>query len=391
MARELIIIAFRQVMVKPLRTLLTMLGIIVGVASVVTLVAIGRGTTARIEAQYESLGTNLLVVNLLGNGRATRLDYDELMQLELLPEFAAVAPVSTRGNATVKYERTQETFNVVGTNDRYREIMKLETAAGRFLSPADLEFRTKTAVLGSEVASTLFGRANPVGETVNIDGVHFTVVGVLKPKGSNIAGNAADSSVFIPLSTALRSYQIGAIRTAYFEAASKDDVGRAEQTVTAYLTRKFNGTDGFRVNNQTELLNARQEAVNTLVGMLVSVASISLLVGGIGIMNIMLVTVSERTREIGIRKSIGAKRRHILAQFLTESVVISVCGGLLGLLVGIAVALAWPLFNPQQTTRLSLDVGLYAFVFSALVGIVFGIYPAQKAARLNPIEALRFE
>jgi putative ABC transport system permease protein len=388
---ELIAMAMRTIMGKPMRTLLTMLGVIIGVASVVTLVAIGQGTTAKIEKQYESLGTNLLVVNLLGNGRATQLDYDKLMELEILPEIESIAPTVVRNNSNVKYDRTSETFNVIGTNDRYASLMKAEVESGRFLVPADNEFRSPVAVLGSEAAKTLFGNMDPVGQDINIDGIVFTIVGKLKPKGSNIGGTSVDSSILTPLETVRRAFKLGTIRTTYIEAPDVNQLSSAQNTITQYLTAQFKSSDGFRVTNQDEILNARKEASNSLTNQLISVALISLLVGGIGIMNIMLVTVSERTREIGIRKSIGAKRRHILTQFLTEATVISGLGGLIGLLLGITAALSWPLFNPNQPTKLSVDIGIYAFLFSVLVGVLFGLYPANKASRLKPIDALRFD
>lgn len=388
---ELVVMALRTIMSKPMRTLLTMLGVIIGVGSVITLVSIGQGTTAKIEAQYENLGTNLLIVNLLGNGRATQLDYDKLMELEILPEIESIAPSVTKNGSNVKYDRTSETYNVVGTNDRYFSLMKVDVERGRALVPADNEFRSNVAVIGSEVAETLFGLADPVGQEINIDGIVFTVVGQLKSKGSNIGGTSPDSSVFVPLETARRAFRLGQIRTTYLEAPDADRLTEAQDTITQYLTYQFKSSNGFRVSNQEELMNARKEAANSLTSQLISVALISLLVGGIGIMNIMLVTVSERTREIGIRKSIGAKRRHILTQFLMEAAVISGLGGLLGLLLGVAASLIWPLVNPNQPTRLSIDIGIYAFVFSVLVGIVFGLYPANKAARLKPIDALRFD
>jgi putative ABC transport system permease protein len=386
---ELIVMALRTIVGNPMRTILTMLGVIIGVSSVITLVSLGRGTSDQIEKQYESLGTNLLVVNVLGNGRATQLNYSELMQLEQLPEFATIAPTMTRANSNLKYDHTQQQYNLIGTNDRYMSILKVKVDKGRFLAPADEDFRDHVVVLGTEVAKTFFGSADPVGETMNIDGFVYTVIGTLKPQGSNINGTSADSTVFVPLETARRDYKLGTIRTTYVEAATKDDIAQAQNTLDQYLSYKFKSNQGYIIMNQDQLMSARVAASSTLTKQLVTVACISLLVGGIGIMNIMLVTVSERTREIGIRKSIGAKRRNILLQFLVEAGVISGLGGLVGLLLGVILALLWPMFNPQQTTKLSMDIGLYAFAFSTLVGVVFGLYPANKASRLRPIDALR--
>lgn len=383
--------AMRTIMSKPMRTLLTMLGVIIGVGSVITLVSIGQGTTAQIEKQYESLGTNLLVVNLLGNGRATQLDYESLMELEILPEIESIAPTVTKNGSTVKYERTSETFNVIGTNDRYFSLMKTEIESGRELAEGDVAFRSPVAVLGHTAAQTLFGSMDPVGQDVLIDGIVFTVIGKLQAKGSSLGGSSPDDAVIVPLETARRTFKLGNIRTTYLEAPELEQLPAAQATISQFLTATFKSSNGFRIMNQDELMNARKEASSSLTNQLISVALISLLVGGIGIMNIMLVTVSERTREIGIRKSIGAQRRHILMQFLMEAAVISGLGGLLGLLLGIAASLAWPYFNPRQPTELSLEIGLYALAFSVLVGVIFGLYPANKASRLKPIDALRFD
>ncbi|WP_438431842.1 ABC transporter permease [Gorillibacterium sp. sgz500922] len=390
-AWELIVMAFRTIVGNPMRTFLTMLGVIIGVSSVLTLVSLGRGTSEAIEKQYESLGTNLLVVNVMGNGRAQQLDYKELMDIEQFPEFGTIAPTVTKSDANLKYDHTSESYSLIGTNDRYLNIIKTQVEKGRFLSPADQDFRNHVVVLGSEVAKEFFGTSDPVDEVINIDGFNYTVVGQLKAQGSNISGTSADSAVFVPLETARRDFKLGSIRTTYIEAATKDDVSKAQETIEQYLTYKFKSSSGYRVMNSDQLITARVAASSTLTRQLVSIAFISLIVGGIGIMNIMLVTVSERTREIGIRKSIGAKRRNILFQFLVEAGVISGLGGLIGLLVGVALSLLWPVFNPEQTTSLSLDMGLYAFVFSVLVGVIFGLYPANKASRLRPIDALRTE
>ncbi|CAG7642751.1 ABC transporter permease [Paenibacillus allorhizosphaerae] len=388
-ASELMSMALKTVTGNWMRTLLTMLGVIIGVASVVTLVSIGRGTSAQIEKQYENLGTNLLTVNILGQGRATQLDYDEVMEIEQLPEFNYIAPAVT-SSSNVKYDRTQESYSIVGTNDRYASITKNQLASGRFLSESDLSFRTNVAVLGSTVVSELFGGTDPIDKRINIKGFEYTVIGTLKTKGSSGMGGASvDESIIVPLPTAQRQLGMGNIRTTYIEASSKDQISLAQSTFTNYLTMKFKSSNGFRIMNQDSLVEARKEASSTLTGQLVAVACISLLVGGIGIMNIMLVTVTERTREIGIRKSIGAKRKNILMQFLVEAVVISGLGGLIGLMLGVGLSMAWPHFNSKQLTVISWDISFYAFLFSVGVGIVFGLYPANKASKLRPIDALR--
>jgi putative ABC transport system permease protein len=388
---ELVFMALRTVVANPMRTMLTMLGVIIGVGSVVTLVALGNGTSEQIAKQYDDMGTNLLVVSANGSGRGQSLDYNELMKFEGFPEFETIAPTISQPNTNLKYDRTQATYSLIGTNDRYMEITKTTMAKGRFISEADLEFRNNVVVLGSEVAKKFFGLLDPVGEEMNVNGIVFTVIGVLNPKGSNITGTSVDGTVIVPLETARREFKLGFIRTTYIEAPTKEDIYLAQDTMTKYLTYKFKSSTGFDLTNQDELLTSKTAATSSLTNQLVAVACISLLVGGIGIMNIMMVTVSERTREIGIRKSIGAKRRNILFQFLVEATVISGLGGLIGLVVGIGFALAWPHFFPAQTTSLSLDISLYAFLFSVLVGIIFGLYPANKASRLRPIDALRFD
>ncbi|NEW08038.1 FtsX-like permease family protein [Paenibacillus sp. SYP-B3998] len=388
---ELFQMAMATVRSNPLRTVLTMLGVIIGVSSVITLVSIGQGTSKTIEKQYEGLGTNLLTVNLMGNGRATQLNYDEVMQLESTPGISAIAPTMTRGSTNIKYDRTSESYSVIGTNDRYLDLQKGKMSSGRFLAQADLDYRNHVAVVGSDVAKQFFGTESPIDEEINVNGYMYTIIGVLQSKGSNTNGTSLDSAVLVPLPTMSRDFKLGSIRTAYVEAASGDDVSRVQRILEAYLANKFKSTSGYNIFNSSELISARQSASSSLTNQLVAVAAISLIVGGIGIMNIMLVTVSERTREIGIRKSIGAKRRNILLQFLVEATLISGMGGLIGLIVGVALSLAWPYINPSQETSLSLSVGLYAFLFSALVGVIFGLYPANKASKLKPIDALRYD
>jgi putative ABC transport system permease protein len=383
--------ALRTVVSNPMRSILTMLGVIIGVGSVVALVAIGQGSTSKVSDEISGLGTNLLVVNVTNQGRATQLDYDDVMQLEQFPEFNWVAPTITKGSSNIKYDRTTGSYQVIGTNDRYGSMNKVKMATGRFIAEADLEFRNNVVVLGSDVSKTFFGFLDPVGQEVNIDGVVFSVIGVMEQKGKNINNTSIDTTVVMPLSTAQRQFKLGSLRTTYVEAASKDDVAKAESTLQDYLYYKFKSESGYEILNQNEMLKTQEAVAAQMSYLLAGIACISLLVGGIGIMNIMLVTVSERTREIGIRKSIGAKRRNILFQFLVESVVLSGLGGIIGLLTGIGVSYGIEKFNPEMPTEVSLWVSIAAFLFSVLVGIVFGLYPANKASRLRPIDALRFD
>jgi putative ABC transport system permease protein len=261
---ELIYMALRTVLANPLRTILTMLGVIIGVSSVVTLVALGKGTSEQIAKQYENLGTNMLVVNINGTGRATQLDYNELMQFEQFPEIDTIAPTMVKTGSNIKYDRAQEKYTLIGTNDRYLSITKAKVATGRFISQSDLDFRANVVVLGSEVSKKFFGYLDPIGEQINIDGFVFTVIGTLKEKGSNISGTSVDSTVIVPLETARRQLKLGTIKTTYFEAPTREAIYTAQDTIKQYLLAKFRSDQGFQLINQDELLNAKMAATNTL-------------------------------------------------------------------------------------------------------------------------------
>ena len=371
--------AFKSILANKMRSLLTMLGIIIGVASVIALVAIGQGTTKRVTEQVQGLGANLLTVNIFGQGPSTALDYEQAMRLAEVEGVELAAPAVTQ-NATVKFGTTSESVNVTGTNRAFLDVQHYEMAEGRFIGDVDLDFRHRVAVLGSETAAALFGDENPVGQTVSINGSRFKVVGVLAEKGESSAGSR-DEIVIVPITTGERMFRTGGVRTIYLTVEDEREATAVRERVENELAGMFRGNaNSYRVFSQQELL----ETVSSISD------SLALMLGGIGIMNIMLVSVTERTREIGVRKAIGAKRRHILLQFLIEAVVLSSLGGVLGIGAGVGAALGASRAAGMDVV-FSTDVMLLAFGFSMAIGVLFGLFPANKAAKLNPIEALRFE
>lgn len=402
-------IALRALSANKMRSILTMLGIIIGVGAVVALMAIGQGATASITSQVEGIGSNQITVF---PGRLQRgpdqggvqtavlyLDDYEALKRDLKNVTAIVPSVQT--NAMVTYEKETTNVEVTATTPDYVRVNAYELAWGENFSAADVQRATRVAVIGSDTATNLFSGLNPVGRKVKIGGVSFDVIGVLAEKGSGGFGNA-DNLILIPLETGYdRLEGAGLVRSGQktvssiaFSAASAEVVDQV-MTDAERILRRAHGLrpaedSDFTLFSQTQLLSSLSTITTTLTIFLGAIAGISLLVGGIGIMNIMLVSVTERTKEIGLRKAVGAKRSVILTQFLVETLLLSLTGGLLGVLVGWSIAAAVTAAN-LITAQVTWESIALAFGFSAAVGLFFGIYPAWRASRLRPIEALRYE
>jgi putative ABC transport system permease protein len=379
--------ALRSIKGNKLRSVLTMLGIIIGVSSVIVLVSIAQGSTANVTSQINNLGTNLLTINTFGTNLS--LTEDKINKLGKISGIQALSPVVS-GRISVKKDRTSSQTTLTGTNAAYETVRNTNVSNGRFLTDIDLEYRQKIAVLGATTAQNLFGTENPVGQYVKLNGNSFKVVGVLASKGSSM-GQSGDDVVIVPLSTAERLVKTTSINQVYLQGKTGQNMDLVMAEVQNAMAGMYpNQTDNYSVMNQQDLMSTMSSVTNTMTMMLGGIAGISLLVGGIGIMNIMLVSVSERTKEIGIRKAIGAKRRDILLQFLIESVVLSAMGGVIGILFGLGLGkiLGSAL---SMTVSFSSSVVIFSFLFSLAVGVVFGVFPANKASKLNPIQALRYE
>lgn len=402
---ESIRVSLRALRANKMRSILTMLGIIIGVGAVVAMVGIGNGASASITSQIQGLGSNLLVVTpgqsntggvMGGSGSASTLLLSDIAKIKTAATAVkALAPaVSTR--VQVVYASGNTSTSVTGTTAEYAQIRNVSLEQGRFLTQTDIDGSVRVAILGPSVVENLLGssQADVLGKVIKLNNVPFLVVGVTASQGSSGMLNN-DDVIYVPLNTA-QNRLIGKknLNQIYIEAASADLMATAQEQVTAALRRAHQlGTgqeNDFTVTNQADILSTMETVTQTMTLLLGGIAGISLLVGGIGIMNIMLVSVTERTREIGIRKAIGAKGKDILLQFLIEAIVLSVLGGSIGIGLGAGGSeLAGSLL--KMDTAISGPSIALAFGFSALIGIIFGVFPARKAALMNPIDALRYE
>ncbi|MDA2491630.1 ABC transporter permease [Bacillus cereus] len=378
--------ALKSIRANKIRAFLTMLGIIIGVSSVIVMVAIGQGSTKEVQDQIGNLGTNVLTVSITDSD-ATFKETDA-KQIQDIDGIKAIAP-TVSGRVTVKHEKMNTQVSMIGTTSSYLDVRDLKLHSGRFIADLDQGNHSKIAVLGSDTAQTLFGLGDPVGNSVKVNGTSYKVVGVLESVGSSL-GTSGDSTIIVPLSTGQRLAATTNVGTIYVKVENEDMINFISSRIEGTMHSIVGDTDSYSVSSPKDLMETASSVNDTMTLMLGGSAAISLIVGGIGIMNIMLVSVSERTKEIGIRKAIGAKRKNILLQFLIEAVVLSSFGGIIGIGIGIISAQIFTLAT-GTTIAYSIPVMLLSFVFSLLVGVVFGVFPANKASKLDPIQALRYE
>ncbi len=400
-------ISFRALRVNKMRSALTMLGIIIGVGAVIAMVAVGTGASRQIAAQISSMGSNLLIILpgstssggvRMGAGSQPTLSLSDAEAIiKECPSVADDAPM-LGGVAQIVAGHLNWSTGVNGTTPGYLNVRDWDLSSGRSFIQQDVKGATKVALLGQTVASNLFGDQNPVGQSIRIKNVPFTVIGLLAPKGQSAQGQDQDDTVLIPVTTAQKklfgTQFPGMVRIILVKARSSEDLAPAEQQINELLRQRHHlgqkQDNDFTVRNLTQIMQAAEQSTKVMTLLLGAIASVSLLVGGIGIMNIMLVSVTERTREIGIRMAIGAKTWDIRLQFIIEALTLSLIGGILGIIIGVSTAVILSSVSGWPTVVSILSI-LSAFGFSGFIGIFFGFYPAYKASLLNPIDALRYE
>jgi len=382
--------AIKSILSNKLRSFLTMLGVIIGIWAVIAVVGLAQGSTKSITDRLQRLGTNLIQINITGRNSNRNVTYEELQQFadQHADDIEAIAP-TVSSSVTLKYGTNTHDTTLIGTTADYSLVRDVNVSSGRFILPIDVDYRQKVALVGTYIVKDLFNGQNPIGQKIKINGQIFTVVGVLEER-ANSQEQSDDDQVIVPVTVAQRLTRNAIIRNFAIKITDGNRSEAVMNYLNDFLMKIYNDSTAFRVFNTAQLLDTLNSVTQTLTLMLAGIAAISLIVGGIGIMNIMLVSVTERTREIGIRKAIGAKRRNILVQFLIEASVVTGLGGIIGIILGYVTINLMSKLN-VATAIFSIPWAILAFTISLAIGIVFGLFPASKASRLNPIEALRYE
>lgn len=403
MYKESFLMAWASLIANKLRSILTMLGIIIGVAAVIALVSIGNGVKQDIQDSISSLGSNLLMVMpgaprtpgvrpTAGSQKTLKVsDYEAIAKLD---GVKAASPYTT-GSYVAIYQSKNWTTSVSGVNYNFQDVNNWNMEEGRFISEKNVQNRERIAVVGQTVVKNLFAGEDPVGKEIRVKNIPFRVIGVLESKGNGTMGNDQDDAIFIPYTTAMERVEgVDYLRMVYVVAKDESGIDRLQSDIENLLRVRHGikdpELDNFNIQNMKSIMDTMEQTTGTLTLFLGAVAAISLVVGGIGIMNIMLVSVTERTREIGIRKALGATYNVIVTQFLIEAVVISLMGGIIGIALGIGASHLIGTLSGMSTV-ISIPTIILSFGFSMAIGLVFGIYPARKAAKLNPIDALHYE
>ncbi len=399
-------ISRKQLLVHKMRTVLALIGIIIGVSAVIVMVAIGKGAQNEVLSKIKAMGTNLIIVNagqvrkspgrMQIRGTVTTLRLEDAKALQrAIPQIDRAAPVQSK-KMQVKFGHLNTNTTIVGTSVEFPDVRNFRTEKGYFFSEEENRASRRVAVLGQTIVNNLFDGANPVGETIRIGRVPFLVIGVMEAKGVDLNGVDQDDQIFIPIKTALRRvFNQDYIASINIQVVSQDKMAAAQQQIRQVLRErhrldKGDKPDDFTIQSQTELLETQRETTGTFTALITSIAGISLLVGGIGILAIMLIAIRERTNEIGLRMAVGASRKDISVQFVLEAAMLSIGGGVMGIFIGIIVSMMIAV-GTEWAISISLPSMMYSFTFSLLIGLFFGVYPARKAARLDPIIALQNE
>jgi len=387
MVKEYFAIALRSVLSHKIRAILTTLGVVIGVASVILLMSLGNSAKAEAAAQIRGIGSNLIFVNINDpQGNLPKTWLEDIQSDAKIDAFSSLISSSAKYNV----EGQEVSVSISGVNEDYAYINSIDMTLGRFLSAEDMTYSTPVVVLGSKIPNMLLPNQEVIGSTIIIKGMPFTVVGVVEERGTNFGGDN-DIMVYIPIRFASRMSGFKSpMKTFYIAADSEDTIDFTMNRITTYLDKVMPSEDSYNAFSQTQILGVLDTLMSLLTSLLSGIASISLIVGGIGIMNIMLVTVRERTKEIGIRKALGARQSQILLQFLIEAVIITTLGGIFGLIVSFLGTLLISALS-EFTVVLGWDAVILSLAFSVTIGVIFGIYPAYTASKLEPVDALRFE